>query len=106
MTNTVHQTPTKDFWTISPNLKDANWHIPLNKHYREFMACQVGHHLWQFWEIFGLIIAPKEFTLLISVLRQLLLSQRNDQLLAYLENFLIMVPAKVYSANTPIALNF
>ena len=82
------------FWTISIDLLDGYWHVPIAPNKRPFLGFIYRGQAWQFRALpFGLNIAPRAFTKLVShVVREL--AQAGIWCLAYLDDLLIISPTR------------
>lgn len=83
-----------NYWTVSIDLKDGYWHIPITPKKRPYLGfCYRGQD-WQFRAMpFGLNIAPRAFTKVIShVIREL--AQIGVWCLPYLDDLLIIASSK------------
>ena len=84
----------KGSWTVSLDLKDAYWHVPIKKSYKKFLGFKLGHHKFQFRVIpFGLNIAPIVFTRITKVLLKTL-RLKGVCLVVYLDDWLVWAPSK------------
>ncbi|CAL4218557.1 unnamed protein product [Meganyctiphanes norvegica] len=82
------------YWTTSIDLKDGYWHIPVTPSKRPYLGFCYRGQSWQFRAMpFGLNIAPRSFTKIIShVVREL--AQLGVWVLPYLDDLLIVAPTK------------
>ncbi|MEL7520178.1 MAG: reverse transcriptase domain-containing protein, partial [Cyanobacteria bacterium J06553_1] len=76
-------------YMASLDLKDAYWHVPINKAFRPFLAFSAGGLMYQFRVMpFGLNIAPRVFTRILRPVHQAL-AREGVQVLMYLDDWLI-----------------
>ena len=76
-------------FTISIDIKDAYWHVPMLKKASSYMGFQLGDQIYKFKAMpFGLNIAPRIFTKLMDqAIAQLRL--QGVSILAYLDDLLV-----------------
>ena len=82
------------YWTTSIDLRDGYWHIPITPGKRPYLGFSYNDQDWQFRAMpFGLNIAPRTFTKIIShVIREL--AQLGIWCLPYLDDLLIVAPSQ------------
>ena len=81
-------------WMATIDLKDAYWHVPIHRRFRNYLAFSVERTTYRFKAMpFGLNIAPRIFTKIVGVLiRQLRLA--GIQVFAYLDDWFIWAHSK------------
>ena len=84
----------QEAYTVSIDLTDAYWHIPINRNFSPYLGFKLGRKGYQFKAMpFGLNIAPRIFTKLTeSVVQQL--RKKGLQVLAYLDDWLVWTESK------------
>ena len=64
----VRQILPQGVWTISLDLKEAYYHVPIHPNFRKFLGFRLGTQKYRFKALpFGLNIAPRVFTRLTNV---------------------------------------
>ena len=93
------------YWTVSIDLKDGYWHIPVAPNKRPFLGFRYRNQDWQFRAMpFGLNIAPRTFTKVMTQVTKEL-SQMGIWCLIYLDDLLIIAPTREECINhTQLAL--
>ena len=82
------------FWTVSLDLKDGYWHIPVSRTKRPYLGFRYKGQCWRFRAMpFGLNIAPRAFTKVISYVIQVMAS-KGLWVLPYLDDLLVVSPTK------------
>ena len=77
-------------WTVSLDLKDGFWHLSIAKDFRPFLGFTYRKQNWRFRAMpFGLNLAPRVFTKLISYVVHCL-AQEDIWCLPYLDDLLII----------------
>ena len=85
----VRQVLDLNAWVVTLDLKDAYWHVPIKKSFRNFLAFQVEDRAFRFRAMpFGLNIAPRIFTKLVSVLIKELRG-KGVRVFAYLDDWIL-----------------
>ena len=85
----VRQVLDQGSWIVTLDLKDAYWHVPIRESFRNFLAFQVESRAYRFRAMpFGLNIAPRIFTKLVTVLIKELRA-KGVKIFAYLDDWLI-----------------
>ena len=88
----------QNHFTTSIDLKDGYWHVPITPKKRPYLGFEYQNIKYQFRAMpFGLNIAPRIFTKLISHVSKLV-TQKGIYMLAYLDDLLIIAPT-FYSVN-------
>ena len=84
----------KGSWTVSLDLKDGFWHVPIAPSFRRYLGFTYKGQDWQFRALpFGLNIAPRIFTKVVShVVKRL--SEQGIWCLPYLDDLLIIARSK------------
>ena len=81
-------------WTVSLDLKDGFWHLSVARTFRPFLGFSYRNQNWRFRAMpFGLNLAPRMFTKLISYVVHCL-AQEDIWCLPYLDNLLIIALTK------------
>ena len=82
------------FWTISVDLLDGYWHVPIAPNKRPYLGFRYNGQAWQFRAMpFGLNVAPRAFTKLVShVVREM--ARAGIWCLPYLDDLLIIAPTR------------
>ena len=76
-------------WTISLDLKEAYYHVPIHPNFRKFLGFCIGGQKYRFKALpFGLNIAPGVFTRLTNVVVALL-REKGVWAVAYLDDWLV-----------------
>ncbi|MEL7079402.1 MAG: reverse transcriptase domain-containing protein [Cyanobacteria bacterium J06582_2] len=84
----------KGSWAASIDLKDAYWHVPIAPKFRKFLGFRLGNISYRFKVMpFGLNIAPRMFTKLVSVIVKSL-RRLNVSVVAYLDDWLVWGQSK------------
>lgn len=86
----VKQLLPKGYWTVSIDLKDGFWHVPVTRKKRPFLGFRWKNKNWQFRAMpFGLNVAPRAFTKVIAhVVR--VMAESGIWCLPYLDDLLII----------------
>ena len=88
-TKSVRQAIDRRSWIVTLDLKDAYWHVPIRESFRNFLAFQVEDRAYRFKAMpFGLNIAPRIFTKLVSVLIKELRG-KGVKIFAYLDDWIL-----------------
>ena len=88
-TKSVRQAIDRRAWIVTLDLKDAYWHVPIRESFRNFLAFQVEDRPYRFKAMpFGLNIAPRIFTKLVSVLIKELRG-KGVKIFAYLDDWIL-----------------
>ena len=84
----------RGYWTISIDLLDGYWHVPVAPNKRPFLGFRYRGQNWQFRAMpFGLNVAPRTFTKVMShVVKEL--AKAGIWCLPYLDDFLIVAPTR------------
>ena len=78
------------YWTVSIDLRDGYWHLPVAPSKRPFLGFTYNGQDWQFRGVpFGLNIAPRAFTKVISHVVSVL-AKAGIWVLPYLDDLLIV----------------
>ena len=86
--------------TISIDLTDAYWHIPIARNLAPYLGFKLGKQKYAFRAMpFGLNIAPRVFTKLAEAIIQVLRDQ-NILVAAYLDDWIIWAPSKEECINS------
>ena len=84
----------RNFWSISLDLKDGYWHIPVSRRKRPYLGFRYRKQNWQFRAMpFGLNIAPRIFTKVIAHIVKVM-AKEGIWCLPYLDDLLIVAPTK------------
>ena len=84
----------KGFWTVSLDLKDGFWHIPVSRRKRPYLGFKYRGQFWRFRAMpFGLNIAPRIFTKVMAHVIKILASE-GIFVLIYLDDLLIVAPTE------------
>ena len=90
----------KGNWSLSIDLTDAYFHVPILLNHRMFLKFAVGHHCYQFRCLhFGPTTAPRVFTKMLSAVLQFLREQ-GVQITAYLDDSLLFQNHPDYLCNS------
>ncbi|MEL7079416.1 MAG: reverse transcriptase domain-containing protein [Cyanobacteria bacterium J06582_2] len=94
-------------YTSSIDLTDAFWHVPIASHFRPWLGFALGRKRYRFKVLpFGLSIAPRIFTKLVSAALCHLRLQ-GIQIVAYLDDLLVWSHSKeTCSEHVQVALEF
>ena len=85
-------------WTVSLDLKEAYYHVPIHPNYRKFLGFRIGAQKYRFRALpFGLNIAPKVFTRLTNVVVARL-REKGVWAVAYLDDWLIWADSSLACA--------
>ena len=85
------------------DLKDAYYHVPIHRRYRKFLSFRVDDEKFQFTQMpFGLAIAPRVFTKLISVVVSAL-ALKGVRILPYLDDWLVWADTESSCHNMVLA---
>ena len=80
----------KGYWTISIDLKDGFWHVPVTPGKRPFLGFRWRNENWQFRAMpFGLNVAPRIFTKIIAHVVKVM-AEAGIWCLPYLDDLLII----------------
>ena len=92
--NQVRGTVSLGSWMATIDLKDAYWHIPIHRRFRNYLAFSVERNTYRFKAMpFGLNIAPRIFTKIVGVMiKQLRLA--GIKVFAYLDDWFIWAQSK------------
>ena len=81
-------------FTISIDLTDAYWHLPVSRRFSPYLGFMLGRRAYAFRTMpFGLNIAPRVFMKLTDAVIQVL-RQRGLQVAAYLDDWIIWAPSR------------
>ncbi len=93
--NARSETPAaQTFWTVSLDLKDGFWHVPISRRKRPYLGFKYKGQYWRFRAMpFGLNIAPRIFTKLMAHVIKIMASE-GIFVLIYLDDLLIIAPSE------------
>ena len=84
----------RGFWTVSLDLRDGFWHVPVAPKARPFLGFRYRNQDWQFRAMpFGLNIAPRIFTKVVAHVVKLM-AKAGIWCLPYLDDLLIVAQTK------------
>jgi len=89
----VRQVLPRACWTVSIDLKDAYWHVPVHRAFQKFLGFAIERQRYKFLVLpFGLNVAPLIFTRISRAVLKLL-RLRGVSVLAYLDDWLVWAPS-------------
>ena len=84
----------RGFWSVSLDLKDGYWHVPVAPRKRPYLGFRYKGQNWQFRAMpFGLNIAPRIFTKVMAHIVKVMATE-GIWCLPYLDDLLILAPTK------------
>ena len=84
----------RGFWSVSLDLKDGYWHVPVAPRKRPYLGFRYKGQNWQFRAMpFGLNIAPRIFTKVMAHIVKVM-ATKGIWCLPYLDDLLILAPTK------------
>ncbi len=82
-------------WTVSIDLSDAYFHVPIHKDFRRFLMFSHRDKVWQFRALpFGLATAPRVFTMVMEEVK-CMAAKRGLTIHMYLDDWLIRAQSPV-----------